>query len=328
MADASSTTAAAAARAAPTPANGTNQQKKRKTTKPLCPPKTRPGGAGPNPLYDAFAAAHPKFSSLIDTAFANSGTGVKYSTAHDTEALEAMEKFGAKDEIGTLRSYDDEDHGGGSAATGASSTSMAPLGAGWIVAVAASDILAAAKKIEAGASISGMALTGVGGPAMSNMVDGHVQIRVSWHSNAGDLSAVAKERIEAIQEEEKKSAANVEKKAPDEVTLPPRFPDAHLSVAEILQQYEEYFEVDGICYSPIRLWGDAKRPKTISSARFSTRLQQYCGAKIKGIAEPGMNQNAMKEAGNEWADEIVGSGKKSWKELANKAYNTGRDNST
>ena len=120
----------------------------------------------------------------------------------------------------------------------------------------------------------------------------------------------------------------IEKKAPDEVILPPRFPDAHLSVAEILQQYEDYFEVDGICYSPIRLWGDEKRPKTISAARFSTRLQQYCGAKIKGSAEPKMNQNAMKKAGNEWANEIVGSGKKKvWKDLAEKAYDTGRDNS-
>ena len=312
LASSTCTTAAAAAR--------TNQQKKKRKTNATCPPKARPGGAGPNPLYDAFAAAHPKFSSLVDSALAKDGTGVKYSAAHDTEAVEAMEKFGAKDEIGTLRSYDDEDHGGGSAATGASA-SMAPLGAGWIVAVAASDILTAAKKIEAGASSGDISLNGVGGPAMSDMVDGHIQIRVSWHSNAGDLSAVAKERIDTIQEEEKKSAANVEKKAPDEICLPPRFPDVNHSVEEILQQYEEYFEVDGVCYSPIRDWGNAIRPKTVSSSRFSMRLQQYCGAKIKGSEDPDMNQNAMKKAGIEWADTV--GGKKNWKNLAEKAYSTG-----
>lgn len=333
MADSgSAATAATVTGAAQTLPSKSSQTNKKRKSRATCPPKARPGGAGPNQRYDEFAAAHPTLSSLFDTAAARSGTGVKYVTAHDTEAIEAMEKFGAKDEIGTLRSYDDED-GGGSAATGAITTTanMAPVGAGWIVAIAESDILAAAKKIaecaSAGTSTSGISLVGVGGPAVSDMVDGHVQVRVSWHSNARDLSAVAKERIDGIEEEKKKSEASAEKRAPDNVCVPPKFPDGSHSVAEIIEQYEEYFEVDGKCYSPIRMWG-AKRPKTVSSSRFSLRLQQYCGAKIKGHENSEMNQNQMKEAGIEWANTVAGGLKKNWKELAEKACSTGSTNTS
>lgn len=294
----------------------------RRPPRATCPPKNRPGGAGPNPQYAPFADAHPTVSRLIHAAASKGGAGATASTAHDAEAVKAMEKFGAKTHMGTLRSYDEEDGGGGFAATSphGSGSNMAPVGAGWIVAVATSDILAAAKKIEAGASMSDVSLVGVGGPAVSDVVDGHVQVRVSWHSNASDLSAVAKERIDSIQSE---SAAS-EKKAPNELCLPPRFPDGPHTAAKILQQYEEYFEVDGKCYSPICDWGDEKRPNSISSSRFSLRLQQYCGAKIKGGENPKMNQSQMKEAGVQWSNTVLAVGsKKNWMELAEMAFRAG-----
>ena len=289
--------------------------KKRNPPRAMCPPISRQGGAGPNKKYAAFAAAHPTATRAIDTAVSKGGAGATLTTAHDAEAVEAMEKSGAKDDMGTLRSYDDEDGGGGFAATSApgAGTNLAPVGAGWIVAVAKSDLLAAAKEIEAGASTSDVILVGIGGPEASDL-DAHVQVRVSWHSNARDLSAVAKERIGQIQSE---AASSMEKKAPDVLSLPPRFPDGPHTVAEILQQYEEYVEVDGKCYSPICAWGDGRRPKEISPSRFSLRLQQYCGAKMKGGSNPNMTMTQMKTAGIEWADANMPAGsKKNWKELA------------
>jgi hypothetical protein len=111
----------------------------------------------------------PTQQSLVPSTQLYQKVALTFSTAHDAEAVEAMEKSGAKDDMGTLRSYDDEDGGGGFAATSAAGTgtNLAPVGAGWIVAVAKSDLLAAAKEIEAGASASDVTLVAVGGPAAS-----------------------------------------------------------------------------------------------------------------------------------------------------------------
>jgi hypothetical protein len=310
MADASDHAAAA----------GGDQRKRRKKIV-ACPSMVRDGGAEQNPRYTAFAASHPEVASLIDFAAARDGTRARYGTTHDAEAVKAMESSGAKTEIGMLRSYDDEDVGGNG--SGTSACSLAPVGNGWIVAIAASDVLDAAKRIQAridaGESTSGVTLIGVGGPGTSDEVGGHVQVRVSWHSSAGDLQQVARERIQTIQQEENRSRALP--RAPDAVCLPPNFPDKTHSVAEILEQYEDFFQFDGAYYSPMRQW--VGKPKDVSSARMTLRLQQYCGAKIKGGEDPNMNMTAMKNAAVEWTKSFVRPGEtRSWVELAKKAYNS------
>jgi hypothetical protein len=58
-------------------------------------------------------------------------------------------------------------------------------------------------------------------------------------------------------------------------TVPPPRPGNRTQAAGVVEQYEEFIVVDGVCFSPICEWGHAKRPPGISSDTVSNRCIQY-----------------------------------------------------
>jgi hypothetical protein len=66
---------------------------------------------------------------------------------------------------------------------------------------------------------------------------------------------------------------------PVSVTLPPRLPPTrlgHSTQAEgVVEQYERFIVVDGVCFSPMCQWGETKRPPGIQSDTVSNRCAQY-----------------------------------------------------
>jgi hypothetical protein len=68
-------------------------------------------------------------------------------------------------------------------------------------------------------------------------------------------------------------------RSPVSVTLPPRLPPTRpghaTQAAGVVEQYEQFIVVDGVCFSPICQWGHQGRPSGISAETLSNRCTQY-----------------------------------------------------